>query len=127
MAYWRPLARRGGRARFKAHAWRACKLGRVSGVQIPPSPPTSPTSAGFSCTFSEIVPTAQVSLALKDSRELAIEASWGRFAEFLSDANRSRPFASKRPNDSFAGRAKSKGYMACFIRQSTLPDQPHQI
>ncbi len=34
--------RRGGRARFKAHAWRACKLGRVSGVQIPPSPPTSP-------------------------------------------------------------------------------------
>jgi hypothetical protein len=34
-------ARRGGRARLKAHAWRACKLGRVSGVQIPPSPPTS--------------------------------------------------------------------------------------
>ena len=37
-----PRTRRGGRARFKAHAWRACKLGRVSGVQIPPSPPTSP-------------------------------------------------------------------------------------
>ena len=33
--------RRGGRARFKAHAWRACKLERVSGVQIPPSPPSS--------------------------------------------------------------------------------------
>jgi hypothetical protein len=40
MAYW-PRTRRGGRARFKAHAWRACKLGRVSGVQIPPSPPSS--------------------------------------------------------------------------------------
>jgi hypothetical protein len=36
-----PRTRRGGRARFKAHAWRACKLGRVSGVQLPPSPPTS--------------------------------------------------------------------------------------
>ena len=36
-----PRTRRGGRARFKAHAWRACKLGRVSGVQIPPSPPSS--------------------------------------------------------------------------------------
>src|SRR5215469_11273621 len=34
--------RRGGRARLKAHAWRACRLGRVSGVQIPPSPPPSP-------------------------------------------------------------------------------------
>jgi hypothetical protein len=33
--------RRGGRARFKAHAWRACRLGRVSGVRIPPSPPRS--------------------------------------------------------------------------------------
>ena len=33
--------RRGGRARFKAHAWNACKLERVSGVRIPPSPPTS--------------------------------------------------------------------------------------
>jgi hypothetical protein len=32
--------RRGGRARFKAHAWNACKLERVSGVRIPPSPPT---------------------------------------------------------------------------------------
>ena len=27
--------RRGGRARFKAHAWNACKLERVSGVRIP--------------------------------------------------------------------------------------------
>ena len=34
--------RRGGRARFKAHAWNACKLERVSGVRIPPSPPASP-------------------------------------------------------------------------------------
>ena len=33
--------RRGGRARFKAHAWNACKLERVSGVRIPPSPPKS--------------------------------------------------------------------------------------
>jgi hypothetical protein len=33
--------RRGGRARFKAHAWRACVLEREPGVQIPPSPPSS--------------------------------------------------------------------------------------
>src|SRR5580658_5081875 len=33
--------RRGGRAWFKAHAWNACKLERVSGVRIPPSPPNS--------------------------------------------------------------------------------------
>src|SRR5271163_1994837 len=37
----RILARRGGRARFKAHAWNACRLERVSGVRIPPSPPYS--------------------------------------------------------------------------------------
>jgi hypothetical protein len=37
--------RRGGRARFKAHAWRACRLGRVSGVQIPPSPPGADVAA----------------------------------------------------------------------------------
>ena len=35
----RDSARRGGRARFKAHAWRACVLEREPGVQIPPSPP----------------------------------------------------------------------------------------
>jgi hypothetical protein len=39
------LLRRGGRARFKAHAWRACRLGRVSGVQIPPSPPGADVAA----------------------------------------------------------------------------------
>ena len=37
----RVRVRRGGRARFKAHAWNACRLERVSGVRIPPSPPYS--------------------------------------------------------------------------------------
>src|ERR1039458_1820779 len=37
----RACVRRGGRARFKAHAWNACRLERVSGVRIPPSPPYS--------------------------------------------------------------------------------------
>src|SRR6266851_2326422 len=37
----RGRARRGGRARLKAHAWNACRLERVSGVRIPPSPPHS--------------------------------------------------------------------------------------
>ena len=41
-------ARRGGRARFKAHAWNACRLERVSGVRIPPSPPTSLRFEAFS-------------------------------------------------------------------------------
>src|ERR1035437_2924387 len=39
----RVRVRRGGRARFKAHAWNACRLERVSGVRIPPSPPHSLT------------------------------------------------------------------------------------
>src|ERR1019366_10050769 len=37
----RACVRRGGRARFKAHAWNACRLERVSGVRIRPSPPHS--------------------------------------------------------------------------------------
>src|SRR5271169_6635512 len=37
----RVRVRRGGRARLKAHAWNACRLERVSGVRIPPSPPYS--------------------------------------------------------------------------------------
>jgi hypothetical protein len=72
MAYL-PHARRGGRARFKAHAWRACKLGRVSGVQIPPSPPSSPEVQGFSSTFSQMAPTARVHRDLKDSGELPLK------------------------------------------------------
>jgi hypothetical protein len=48
------LPRRGGRARFKAHAWRACRLERVSGVQIPPSPPPSLAFPPFSGAQREI-------------------------------------------------------------------------
>ncbi len=43
----RGRARRGGRARFKAHAWNACRLERVSGVRIPPSPPHSALGESF--------------------------------------------------------------------------------
>jgi hypothetical protein len=55
-----PKSRRGGRARFKAHAWRACRLGRVSGVQIPPSPPASPLASRFSGEMRKICACARV-------------------------------------------------------------------
>jgi hypothetical protein len=46
--------RRGGRARFKAHAWNACRAERFSGVRIPPSPPASLGVSRFSTKRSKI-------------------------------------------------------------------------
>ena len=65
----RGRARRGGRARLKAHAWNACRLERVSGVRIPPSPPPSPAIRRNPSLVRELCRSSAEQLSSKGTRD----------------------------------------------------------
>jgi hypothetical protein len=66
--------RRGGRVRLNAHAWNACRLERVSGVRIPPSPPPSPYLSRYLAPTTE-KPAPAASFAYAWSRRKPLEQS----------------------------------------------------
>src|ERR1700724_1656168 len=76
--------RRGGRVRLNAHAWNACRLERVSGVRIPPSPPPSPYLSRYLAPTTE-KPAPAASFAYAWSRRKPLEQSAG--GEFESAAS----------------------------------------
>jgi hypothetical protein len=86
--------RRGGRARFKAHAWNACKLERVSGVRIPPSPPTQSAMSEIFRPELRIDARVRGQFRIKgDQRFATVFSSAADFAGFSLCRNASVPIA----------------------------------
>src|ERR1700731_1621482 len=75
--------RRGGRVRLNAHAWNACRLERVSGVRIPPSPPPSPYLSRYLAPTTE-KPAPAASFAYAWSRRKSLSGRDRQFAAKIS-------------------------------------------
>ena len=103
----RVRVRRGGRARFKAHAWNACRLERVSGVRIPPSPPYSLYYLPTIWRWGQIRAGCG-GLALNANRR---KPSRCRFAELRG------VFSTRRKNGSLQG---SNAFRSAFAHTSPL-------